>query len=64
VEKLTILIGIAAPIPLVNIDTDMIIPNQFLKTPKRTGLAVNLLDEMLCTPDGREIEDVMSKQPA
>ena len=38
--------GIAAPMDIMNIDTDMIIPKQFLKTIKRTGLGVNLFDEM------------------
>ena len=42
-EKLT---GIAAPLPLVNIDTDLTIPKQFLKTIKGSGLGVNLFDEM------------------
>ena len=45
-EKFEKLTGIAAPMPLVNIDTDMIIPKQFLKTIKRSGLGVNLFDEM------------------
>ena len=45
-EKFEPVSGIAAPMPLVNIDTDMIIPKQFLKTIKRTGLGVNLFDEM------------------
>ncbi|WP_163848675.1 3-isopropylmalate dehydratase small subunit [Pseudooceanicola aestuarii] len=53
-EKLT---GIAAPMPLVNIDTDMIIPKQFLKTIKRSGLGVNLFDEMRYDDDGKEIPD-------
>ncbi|MDE0211578.1 MAG: 3-isopropylmalate dehydratase small subunit, partial [Boseongicola sp.] len=43
-EKFTKLSGVAAPMPLVNIDTDMIIPKQFLKTIKRTGLGANLFD--------------------
>ena len=41
-EKFNILEGIAAPMPLINIDTDMLIPKQFLKTIKRTGLGENL----------------------
>ena len=42
-DKFTTLQGIAAPLPIVNIDTDMIIPKQFLKTIKRTGLGVVFL---------------------
>ncbi|MFN3282242.1 MAG: 3-isopropylmalate dehydratase small subunit, partial [Tabrizicola sp.] len=63
-EKFTTLTGIAAPMPLVNIDTDMIIPKQFLKTIKRSGLGKNLFDEMRYTPDGREIPDFVLNQPA
>jgi 3-isopropylmalate/(R)-2-methylmalate dehydratase small subunit len=63
-DKFTTLTGIAAPMPLVNIDTDMIIPKQFLKTIKRTGLGVNLFDEMRYTPDGQEIPDFVLNQPA
>lgn len=60
----TTLTGIAAPMPLVNIDTDMIIPKQFLKTIKRTGLGVNLFDEMRYTPDGAEVPDFVLNIPA
>lgn len=63
-EKFTTLTGIAAPMPLVNIDTDMIIPKQFLKTIKRTGLGVNLFDELRYDRDGREIPDFVLNQPA
>ena len=56
--------GVAAPMPLVNIDTDMIIPKQFLKTIKRTGLGANLFDEMRFDRDGNEIEDFVLNQPA
>ncbi len=63
-EKFTTLTGIAAPMPLVNIDTDMIIPKQFLKTIKRTGLGKNLFDEMRYTPEGEEIPDFVLNQPA
>jgi len=63
-EKFTKLEGVAAPLPLVNVDTDMIIPKQFLKTIKRTGLGVNLFDEMRYTTDGEEIEDFVLNQPA
>jgi 3-isopropylmalate/(R)-2-methylmalate dehydratase small subunit len=60
----TTLTGIAAPMPLVNIDTDMIIPKQFLKTIKRSGLGVNLFDEMRYTQGGAEIPDFVLNQPA
>jgi 3-isopropylmalate/(R)-2-methylmalate dehydratase small subunit len=63
-EKFTTLTGIAAPMPLVNIDTDMIIPKQFLKTIARTGLGKNLFDEMRYTQDGQEIPDFVLNQPA
>ena len=51
-DKFTTLTGIAAPLPLINVDTDMIIPKQFLKTIKREGLGVNLFDEMRHDADG------------
>jgi 3-isopropylmalate/(R)-2-methylmalate dehydratase small subunit len=63
-QKFTTLTGIAAPMPLVNIDTDMIIPKQFLKTIQRSGLGKNLFDEMRFTPDGAEIPDFVLNQPA
>ena len=63
-EKFTKLTGVAAPMPLVNIDTDMIIPKQFLKTIKRTGLGANLFDEMRFDRDGNEIEKFVLNQPA
>jgi 3-isopropylmalate/(R)-2-methylmalate dehydratase small subunit len=63
-DKFTTLTGIAAPMPLVNIDTDMIIPKQFLKTIKRSGLGKNLFDEMRYTQDGQEIPDFVLNQPA
>ena len=63
-EQFTTLTGIAAPMPLVNIDTDMIIPKQFLKTIARTGLGKNLFDEMRYTQDGAEIADFVLNQPA
>ena len=56
-EKFEKLTGIAAPMPLVNIDTDMIIPKIFLKSIKRTGFGKNLFDEMRFNRDGSEIED-------
>jgi 3-isopropylmalate/(R)-2-methylmalate dehydratase small subunit len=63
-EKFDKLSGVAAPMPLVNIDTDMIIPKQFLKTIKRTGLGVNLFDEMRYDREGNEIEDFVLNKPA
>ena len=63
-EKFTKLTGIAAPMPLVNIDTDMIIPKQFLKTIARTGLGKNLFDEMRYTQEGQEIPDFILNKPA
>ncbi|QIK39508.1 3-isopropylmalate dehydratase small subunit [Pontivivens nitratireducens] len=63
-EKFTTLEGVAAPMPLVNIDTDMIIPKQFLKTIKRTGLGKNLFDEMRYDAQGQEIPDFVLNQPA
>ena len=63
-ERFTTLTGIAAPMPLVNIDTDMIIPKQFLKTIARTGLGKNLFDEMRYTLDGAEIPEFVLNQPA
>ena len=63
-EKFTHLTGVAAPMPLVNIDTDMIIPKQFLKTIQRSGLGKNLFDEMRYTEGGKEIPDFVLNQPA
>ena len=58
-EKLT---GVAAPLDILNIDTDMIIPKQFLKTIKRSGLGKNLFDEMRFNLDGSEIGDFVLNQ--
>ena len=63
-EKFEKLSGIAAPMPLVNIDTDMIIPKQFLKTIKRTGLGVHAFDEMRYKDDGSENPDFVLNKPA
>jgi len=61
-EKFEKLSGVAAPMPLVNIDTDMIIPKVFLKTIKRSGLGVNLFDEMRYDREGNEkTEFVLNK---
>ena len=62
-DKFTTLTGIAAPMPLVNIDTDMIIPKQFLKTIKRSGLGVNLFDEMRYDDDRNEIPTFVLNKP-
>ncbi|WP_422075458.1 3-isopropylmalate dehydratase small subunit [Tranquillimonas rosea] len=63
-EKFETLTGVAAPLPLVNVDTDMIIPKQFLKTIKRSGLGVNLFDEMRYDREGNENPDFVLNQPA
>ena len=63
-DKFTTLTGIAAPLPLINVDTDMIIPKQFLKTIQRSGLGKNLFDEMRYTTDGTEIADFVLNKPA
>jgi 3-isopropylmalate/(R)-2-methylmalate dehydratase small subunit len=63
-EKFEKVTGIAAPMPLVNIDTDMIIPKQFLKTIKRSGLGVNLFDEMRYDDKGNENPDFVLNKPA
>lgn len=62
-EKFEKVSGIAAPMPLVNIDTDMIIPKVFLKTIKRSGLGVNLFDEMRFERDGTEKADFVLNMP-
>lgn len=63
-DKFTTLTGVAAPLPMINVDTDMIIPKQFLKTIKRTGLGKNLFNDMRFTPDGTEIADFVLNRPA
>ena len=63
-EKFDKVTGVAAPMPLINIDTDMIIPKLFLKTIKRSGLGKNLFDEMRYNEDGSEIPDFVLNQPA
>jgi 3-isopropylmalate/(R)-2-methylmalate dehydratase small subunit len=63
-KKFTTLSAIAAPLPIQNIDTDMIIPKQFLKTIKRTGLKEGLFYEMRFTVEGKKIEDfVLHREP-
>ncbi len=63
-EKFTTLTGVAAPMPIVNVDTDMIIPKQFLKTIKRTGLGTALFHEMRTKEDGTENADFVLNQPS
>ncbi|KJS40261.1 MAG: 3-isopropylmalate dehydratase [Rhodospirillaceae bacterium BRH_c57] len=63
-EKFTVLTGVAAPLPMINVDTDMIIPKQFLKTIKRTGLGKNLFDEMRYDDTGAEIPGFVLNQAA
>jgi 3-isopropylmalate/(R)-2-methylmalate dehydratase small subunit len=63
-DKFTVLTGVAAPLRMINVDTDMIIPKQFLKTIKRTGLGRNLFDEMRYTQDGKELPAFVLNQAA
>ena len=63
-EKFTKLTGVAAPMNMINVDTDMIIPKQFLKTIKRSGLGQHLFDEMRFNRDGSEVEDFVLNKPA
>ena len=63
-QKFDMLTGVAAPLNIVNIDTDMIIPKQFLKTIKRTGLGTSLFYEMRYTQEGQEIADFVLNKPA
>ncbi len=63
-EKFTTLTGVAAPMPVVNIDTDMIIPKNYLKTIKRTGLGKGLFADMRYRDDGSENPDFVLNKPA
>jgi 3-isopropylmalate/(R)-2-methylmalate dehydratase small subunit len=63
-EPFTTLTGVAAPLDMINVDTDMIIPKQYLKTIKRTGLGKALFDEMRHNPDGSEKPDFVLNKPA
>ncbi len=63
-QKFTTLTATAAPLDLINIDTDMIIPKQFLKTIERTGLGKNLFHEMRFDLEGKEIADFILNKPA
>ena len=63
-QSFTKLTAIAAPLPMANVDTDMIIPKQFLKTIERTGLGKYLFNDMRFTPEGAERPDFVLNQPA
>ena len=63
-EKFSTLTGVAAPLPIINVDTDMIIPKQYLKTIKRTGLGTALFSEMRYHEDGTENPDFVLNKPA
>ena len=63
-DKFTTLTGVAAPLPQVNVDTDMIIPKQFLKTVQRTGLSKGLFYEMRFDEKGQPKEGFVLDQPA
>ncbi len=63
-QAFTTLTGVAAPLPLANVDTDKIIPARFLKTIKRTGLGVHLFDTLRFDADGKERSDfVLNTEP-
>ncbi|KAA0969387.1 3-isopropylmalate dehydratase small subunit [Aureimonas fodinaquatilis] len=63
-QKFDTLTGVAAPLPIVNIDTDMIIPKDYLKTIKRTGLGVGLFANLRYNEDGSPNEDFVLNKPA
>ena len=63
-DAFTTLTGVAAPLPLANVDTDKIIPARFLKTIKRTGLGVHLFDTLRYDAAGAERPDFVLNQPA
>src|ERR1700748_3408472 len=63
-DKFNQLTGVAAPLPFINVDTDMIIPKQYLKTIKRTGLGTALFSEMRYNEDGSENPDFVLNKPA
>jgi 3-isopropylmalate/(R)-2-methylmalate dehydratase small subunit len=63
-QKFETLTGVAAPLNIVNVDTDMIIPKQFLKTIKRTGLGKSLFYEMRYSQDGKELPEFVLNKPA
>src|SRR5690242_8250861 len=63
-DKFTVLEGVAAPLRMINVDTDMIIPKQYLKTIKRTGLGTGLFSELRYNADGSENKDFVLNKPA
>ncbi len=63
-DKFDKLTSVAAPLNMINVDTDMIIPKQFLKTIERTGLGKHLFSEMRYKDDGSEVEEFVLNQPA
>jgi 3-isopropylmalate/(R)-2-methylmalate dehydratase small subunit len=63
-DKFTTLTAVAAPLDIVNCDTDRIIPARFLKTIKRTGLGTNLFNDLRYKPDGSENPDFVLNKPA
>ena len=63
-QKFTKLTGVAAPLPIINVDTDMIIPKDYLKTIKRTGLGTGLFAEMRYNDDGSENPDFVLNKAA
>ena len=63
-QKFTVLEGVAAPLKMINVDTDMIIPKQYLKTVKRTGLGKGLFSELRYRDDGSENPDFVLNKPA
>ena len=63
-DKFTKLTGVAAPLPMINVDTDAIIPKQFLKTIKRTGLGKHLFSELRYDDNGKEKPDFVLNKPA
>jgi 3-isopropylmalate/(R)-2-methylmalate dehydratase small subunit len=63
-DKFSVLEGVAAPLKMINVDTDMIIPKQYLKTIKRTGLAKGLFSELRYRDDGSENPDFVLNKPA
>ncbi|WP_374306000.1 3-isopropylmalate dehydratase small subunit [Methylocella sp.] len=63
-EKFAKLTGVAAPLKITNVDTDMLIPKQYLKTIKRTGLGVGLFSELRYREDGAENPDFVLNKPA
>ena len=63
-QPFTVLTGVAAPLKIVNVDTDMIIPKQYLKTLKRTGLAKGLFSELRYMDDGSENPEFVLNKPA